>query len=123
MRPRDFLDVIENPDLPRCTAGGEQAELLRTLLVHLLFADLELDKRELQLLRRVLPDVEPREYVKSAATRKLDLDRMAELFPDASDRRDIVRLAEHAAWGDEKISDRERSLIARLIDRLHVERA
>ena len=118
MRPREFLDVLENPDLPPCMAAGEQAESLRVLLVHFLFADLNLDKRELRLLERVLPHADIREYVKTHATRKLDLDRLAELFPDPADRADIVKLAEHAVWGDETLARRERDLLDRLVERL-----
>ena len=40
MRPRQFLEALEDPDAPRCAATGERAEILRTLLVHLFFADL-----------------------------------------------------------------------------------
>jgi hypothetical protein len=118
MRPRDFLDVLDDPMLARCAATGEQAEMLRVLLVHLFFADLDLDKRELTMLQRVLPDVNTREYVKSLATRRLDLARLAELFPDPADRADIVTLAEHAAWRDDKLSGHERSLIELLVDKL-----
>ncbi|HKP62577.1 MAG TPA: hypothetical protein VJV78_37840 [Polyangiales bacterium] len=118
MRPREFLDVLENPALAPCTAAGEQAESLRSLLVHLFFADLNLDKRELRLLERVLPHVNIREYLTAHAARKLDLDRLAELFPDREDRADIVRLAEHAVWGDDTLARRERDLLERLADRL-----
>jgi hypothetical protein len=118
MRPREFLDVLENPNLPRCDVEGEQAELLRTLLVHLFFADLDLDKRELRVLQRVLPDVNTREYVQSLASRRLDLDRLAELFPDSADRNDIVTLAEHALWSDDKGERREWSLVQRMIEKL-----
>ena len=102
MRPRDFIDVLENPDAPRCAVTDERAEALRTLLVHLFFTDLELDKGELALLGRVLPDVNLRDYVLAAAARRLDLDRLAALFPDPSDRDDIVTLAEHAVWGNNR---------------------
>jgi hypothetical protein len=122
MRPRDFLAVLEDPNLPRYTERGEQAELLRALLVHTFFADLDLDKRELKLLQRVLPEVEVREYVKALAARRLDLQRLAELFPDPADRADIVALAEHAAWGDAKVAHRERDLIERLSEKLGVVR-
>jgi hypothetical protein len=122
MRPREFLDVLDNPHLPRCDVGGEQAELLRQLLVHLFFADLDFDKRELALLQRLLPDISAREYVKSVAARKLDLDRLAELFPSAADREDIVTLAEHASWSDDKVERREWSLIQRLIEKLEIVR-
>ena len=122
MRPRDFVDALENPALPRCTMSGEPAELLRSLLVHLFFIDHDLDKRELALLQRILPDVNVRAYVTSTAARKLDMDRLAAVFTDPQDRADIIELAEHAAWGDEKLEHRERDLIHRLIDRLGVTR-
>lgn len=122
MRPRDFIAVLEDPSLPKCSATGERAEQLRTLLVHLFFIDHDLDRRELSLLERVLPDVQIRDQVKVLATRKLDLLRLAALFPDPQDRNDIVTLAEHAVWGDEKIERREWDLIQRLMDALGVVR-
>ena len=118
MRPHEFLAVLEDPELPPCEITGEHAEILRTLLVHLFFADLELDRRELILLRRVLPSRDTREYVKSLAARRLDLDRLAELFPDPADRAAIVKLAEHAAWGDDRLEGREQRLLDRVVDKL-----
>jgi len=120
MRPRDFIAALEDPALPRCTQTGEPAELLRSLLVHLFFIDHDLDKRELALLTRILPDVNVRQYVTTTAARKLDLERLAEVFHDAADRADVFALAEHAAWGDEKLEHRERDLLARLAQRLGV---
>jgi hypothetical protein len=122
MRPREFLDVLERPELPRCEVVDEQAELLRSMLVHLFFADLDFDQRELTLLQRVLPAGNTREYVTSLAARRLDLDRLASLFPDAADRADIVKLAEHAMSSDGKIAPREWSLVGRLRDKLSVAR-
>ena len=118
MRPREFIAVLEDPALPRCQVGGEQAEMLRTLLVHLFFIDLHLDKRELALLERVLPEGNQGEYVKQVASRKLDLDRLAALFPDPEDRADVITLAEHAAWGDDKVARREQDLLDRLVEKL-----
>jgi uncharacterized tellurite resistance protein B-like protein len=120
MRPRDFIDVIEDRQLPRCAATGERAELLRSLLVHLFFIDHDFDKRELQLLERVLPDANVRDYVKAVATRKLDLERLAAAFPELEERRDIIELAEHAAWGDDKLVLRERAVLDRLTEILGV---
>lgn len=97
--------------------------MLRALLVHLFFIDLDLDRRELALLERVLPETNIREQVKALASRKLDLTRLAALFPDPHDRNDIVTLAEHAAWGDDKLEQREWSLVQRLAQALGVERA
>jgi hypothetical protein len=100
----------------------EQAEMLRTLLVHLFFVDLDLDQGEMDLLARVLPEGDAREYIKSAATRRLNLDRLAALFPDPVDRDDIVTLAEHAVWGDNNVDRREWDLVERLVETLGVVR-
>ena len=120
MRPREFIRTLEDPTLPRCEVVGEQAEQLRRLLVHLFFIDHDLDRRELALLQRLLPSANVREYVAAAATKQLDLDRLAALFPEPEDRSDIVSLALHAAWGDDKIERRERDLLDRLVDKLGV---
>ena len=120
MRPRDFIDVLENQRLPSSAATGERAELLRSLLVHLFFIDHDLDKRELRLLERVLPEGSVRDYVKTVAARKLDLERLAAVFPDADERRDIIKLAQHAAWGDEKLVHREQDVLDRLMEALGV---
>jgi hypothetical protein len=122
MRPRQFLEVLENPEATRCGVIDEQAEMLRTLLVHLFFVDLDLDKRELALLARILPNGDVREYIKSAAARRLNLDRLAALFPDPVDRGDIVTIAEHAMWSDSNVDRREWDLVERLVEKLGVVR-
>ncbi len=123
MRPRQFLEVLENPEAPRCGVIDEQAEMLRTLLVHLFFVDLDLDQGELNLLARLLPEGDITAYVKAAAARRLNLDRLAALFPDPVDRDDIVTLAEHAVWGDNNVDRREWDLVDRLVEKLGVVRA
>jgi hypothetical protein len=123
MRPRDFLDALDNPDAPKCSVTGEHAEMLRTLLVHLFFVDLDLDQGELTLLGRVLPDVNIRQYIQAAATRRLDLERLAQLFPDPVDRDDIITLAEHAVWGDNRVKPEEWDLVDLLVEKLGVVRA
>ena len=122
MRPRQFLEVLENPEAPPCGVIDEQADMLRTLLVHLFFVDFDLDKGEMDLLARVLPAGDVHAYVTSAAGRKLNLDRLALLFPDPIDRDDIVTLAEHAIWGDSNIDRREWDLVERLVEKLGVVR-
>jgi hypothetical protein len=122
MRPRQFLEVLENPEAGKCGVVDEQADMLRTLLVHLFFVDLDLDKGEMDLLARVLPDGDVGAYVRSAAARRLNLDRLAALFPDPVDRDDIVTLAEHAVWGDNNVDRREWDLVERLVEKLGVVR-
>jgi hypothetical protein len=122
MRPRQFIEALENPEAPPCAVVDEQAEMLRTLLVHLFFVDLELDKGELDLLARVLPAGSAREYISAAAARRLNLDRLAALFPDPVDRDDIVTLAEHAIWSDNNVDRREWDLVERIVEKLDVVR-
>lgn len=122
MRPRQFLEVLENPEAARCGVIDEQAEMLRTLLVHLFFVDLDLDKREMAMLARVFPEGDVREYIQSAAARRLNLDRLAALFPDPVDRDDIVTIAEHAVWGDNNVDGREWDLLERLVEKLGIVR-
>jgi hypothetical protein len=69
-----------------------------------------------------LPDVEIRAYIKAAAARRLNLDRLAELFPDPVDRDDIVTLAEHAVWGDNRVESEEWDLVDQLVEKLGVVR-
>ena len=124
MRPREFLAVLEDPEAPPCAAAGEQAEILRTMLVHLFFIDRDLDQGELDLLARVLPEgTNLRAYIEAAALRRLDLDRLAALFPDPIDRDDIITLAEHAVWGDNQVERGEWDLVEQLVDKLEVVRS
>ena len=122
MRPRQFLEALQGPGAPTCGDSDERAEMLRTLLVHLVFVDMDLDRREMDMLARVFPEGDIGDHIKRAAVRRLNLDRLAALFPDPADREDIVLLAEHAVWGDRNVDRRERDLLERLIEKLGVMR-
>jgi uncharacterized tellurite resistance protein B-like protein len=123
MRPRQFLEALREPGASRCAEVDERAEMLRTLLVHVFFVDMDLDRREMDMLARVFPEGDVREHIKSAAGRRLNLDKLAALFPDPVDRDDIVTLAEHAAWGDSTVDRRERDLLDRIVEKLGVMRS
>ncbi|HEX6241715.1 MAG TPA: hypothetical protein VFZ61_12495 [Polyangiales bacterium] len=122
MKPADFLHVLDNPDAPRLAAGGEGAELLRTLIVHLFYADKRVAPGEVALLARLLPHDDVDHYILEAGQRDLDLDRIATVFPDAKDRDDIITLAEHAVWGDNEIDSSEWDLVDQLVEKLGVVR-
>jgi hypothetical protein len=123
MKPREIIDLIDNPSAQQALPEGEQTEILLTLLAHMFFVDRRLDDGEVALLSRLLPpgrDV--KEAIEELGQRPLDLDRIAALFPDPVDRDDIVTLAEHAVWGDNEVDPREWDLVDALVDKLGVVR-
>jgi hypothetical protein len=123
MKPSELIELLENPQAPTKVDRDEPTELLLTMLVHLFVADRRLDDRELNLLARILPDgQDARSYVDELSKRELDLDRLAQLFPNPSDRDDIVTLAEHGVWGDDEVDPREWDIVDRLVEKLGVTR-
>jgi uncharacterized membrane protein YebE (DUF533 family) len=123
MKPSELINLLDNPQAPKHVQRDEGTEILLTLLVHLFQADRRLDEREVSLLSRVLPDgQDARSYIEELSNRKLDLDRIAQLFPNASDRDDIVTLAEHGVWGDDEVDPREWDIVDQLVEKLGVTR-
>jgi uncharacterized membrane protein YebE (DUF533 family) len=123
MKPSELIQLLENPQAPKQVQRDEATELLLTMLVHLFVADRRLDERELALLSRILPDGEDaRVYIDELSKRELDLDRLAQLFPNPSDRDDIVTLAEHGVWGDDEVDPREWDIVDRVVEKLGVTR-
>ncbi len=123
MKPSELLKLLDDPKAPKTVQRDEPTELLLTMLVHLFVADRRLDDRELALLARVLPDGEDaRSYIDELSKRKLDLERLAQLFPNAKDRDDIVTLAEHGVWGDDEVDPREWDIVDQLVEKLGVTR-
>jgi hypothetical protein len=120
MRPRDFLDALDNPDAPKCGATGEHAEMLRILLVHLFFVDHDLDRGELACWDVCCPTSTLPSTSRPPRCAGSTLDRLAQLFPDPVDRDDIVTLAEHAVWGDNRVEPEEWDLVDRLVEKLGV---
>ena len=123
MKPRELIHLLENPDAKQTVQRDEPTDLLLTLIAHMFFADRRLDDREVALVSRILPAGEDvRSAIAELAGRELDLDRMAQLFPDMSDRDDIVTLAEHAVWGDDEVDPREWDFVDALVEKLGVTR-
>lgn len=123
MKPRDFIQVLENPAAPAVSQHSPEAELLLTLVAKLFFADKVLDDRELALVTRLAGGVaDVRGYIEQLAARELDFQKLAETFPDAKDRDDIVTLAEHAVWGDDEVDSREWDIVDKLVEVLGIDR-
>lgn len=123
MKPRELIHLLENPGAPKNVVLNEHTEILLTLLVHMIFVDKRLDDRELALVQRILPEGQDvQTYIDTLSKRPLDLEHLAELFPAADDRDDIVTLAEHAVWGDDEVDPREWDLVDKLVEVLGVVR-
>jgi hypothetical protein len=111
MKPAEFIHVLDHPEAPPLVAHDAASELLLTLLAKMFFAD------------RLAGDVaDSRSYVEELAARPLALDALAEAFPDAQDRDDIITLAEHAVWGDGRVDAREWDWVDQLVEVLGVVR-
>ena len=123
MKPRDLIQLLDDPSAQPAVERTEAAELLHTMLVHLFFADRRLDEGEVALLTRIVPrGLDVQQYIDELSKRPLDLDRIAALYPDSSDRDDIITLAEHAVWGDNEVDPREWDLVDKLVEKLGVVR-
>jgi len=123
MKPAEFIHVLDHPEAPPLVAHDAASELLLTLLAKMFFADRSLDEGELAIIERLAGDVaDSRSYVEELAARPLALDALAEAFPDAQDRDDIITLAEHAVWGDGRVDAREWDWVDQLVEVLGVVR-
>ncbi len=122
-RPRAFLDVLDDPAArPLGKPTGSDALLMR-MLAHMFYADGDVTPAELRVFGRLvgpIDDEELREYLEDLVESPLDYADLARLFPDPQDRDDIVTLAEHAIWGDDRVEDTEVEMIEDLMEALCV---
>ncbi len=122
-RIQEYLSALEDPER-RLRPGHPHDPLLLSLMVHVAFADGEVEENEFALLGRLVPDKEPGEllmWVAAEAERPLDLQALAEAFPDPADRDALLTFAGHMAWGDSRLDASEVQLIAELARTLGVD--
>jgi uncharacterized membrane protein YebE (DUF533 family) len=122
-RPRAFLDVLDDPAAkPLGKPSGTDALLMR-VLAHMFHADDDVARSELEVFARLvgpMDEDELREYLDDLVEQPLDYDELARSFPDPQDRDDIVTLAEHAIWGDDRVERGEVDMIEDLMEALGV---
>jgi hypothetical protein len=120
-RPRVFLDVLDDPAAaPIGKPTGPDALLMR-MLAHIFHADDDVARSELAVFGRLVGPIdeeELREYLDDLVEQPLDYKELARAFPDPQDRDDIVTLAEHGIWGDDKVERGEVDIIEVIMEAL-----
>jgi uncharacterized tellurite resistance protein B-like protein len=110
--------AILNKQHTQPLAGTHAADpLLRSLLVHVAFADGQVDEREFERLRQIIPGRELGAllgWVDTESRTDMDLPGLLRAFPFPSDRRALLDLAELMAAANGRIDPGE----ARLLDTL-----
>lgn len=119
IRPRAFLDVLENPDAEPITIDDTGGALLLHLLVHMFFADRELHDDEVGALQRLVggdSKDELRTQVTQLNKLPMRFDKLAEAYPDKQDRLDILTLADHGFWADNNMKFEEMDVLDKLAE-------
>jgi uncharacterized tellurite resistance protein B-like protein len=122
-RPRAYLDVLDDPSAaPIGKPTGPDALLMR-MLAHMFHADQDVTRSELAVFARLVGPLEEetlREYLGDLVSQPLDYAELAQAFPDPQDRDDIVTLAEHGIWSDNRVEHGEVDMIEALMEALGV---
>jgi uncharacterized membrane protein YebE (DUF533 family) len=122
-RPRAFLDVLDDPAAkPIGKPIGSDALLMR-MLAHMFHADDDITRSELAVFGRLVGSMDEdalREYLDDLLEQPLDYGELARAFPDPRDRDDIVTLAEHGIWGDDRVERGEVDMIEDLMAALGI---
>jgi len=116
-RPRDLLDVLEDPTKGPLSVDDTGGALLLHLLVHMFFADDELHEKELQILQTLLGEKnsgELRKQITELGEIEMNWQRLAEEFPERQDRLDILTVADHGFWGDNQMKFSEMDVLDKL---------
>ena len=99
-------------------AGSDPADpLLRSMLVHVAFADGQVDESEFEMLQQLVPGKELGEllvWVDVESKRDMDVDYLMGAFTLPSDRRALLELAELMAAVDGRIDPGEILLVETL---------
>lgn len=112
-----FLEVVRNPDGP--SLGGETPEddAIRSLLVHLIYADGDLADDELLLGLRMLPFLSPRDAaarIRAIRRQPVDIVGLLAAVPEPEDRRKLIQFAQQVATVDGEYADAEHEAIVAL---------
>ena len=119
IRPSEFVKVLKDPKAPSVAIADAGGALILRLLVHMFYADEELHDKELAILGRLIGEDNNdalRENVKKLNEVPMDFTKLAELYPDGQDRHDIITIAEHGYWGDDRAEPEEMDVLDKLAE-------
>ena len=119
IRPAEFIKVLEDPEADPITIDDAGGALILRLLVDMFFADEELHDKELSMLGRLIGEDSNdslRENIQKLTEVAMDFDKLAELYPDEKDRHDIITIAEHGYWGDDRAEPAEMDILDKLAE-------
>jgi len=112
----DFIQAVGDPRY-HVTGSTPHDALLRSLVVHIAFADGQVSDAEFEVLQRVDPERSLGEllaWVAEEAERPLDLDALVAAFPEREDRRKLADFAERVLRRDAHFSSAEIAIAGRL---------
>ena len=88
--------------------------LLRTLLVHAVYANKEMDEAERHIMALLMPELpleEMSSWLEAAAREPLDVDAIRNALPNRSDRFELVQLVRSLVSIDQNIDQPEQELL------------
>ena len=122
-RIAEYAAILKNDSAAPLAGSHPVDPHLRSLLVHIAFADGEVDGTEFALLDRLVPELDSGAllmWVAEEAQRPMDLEALLEAVPLPSDRRALVELAKHMARADGFVHEGEAQLVDLLKAMVHL---
>lgn len=122
-RVDEYLDRVDNPQLPALTPDNPADAVLLALLAHVSFADGQVDDAEVDFLSRVLPGRDPdalRQWAATMGSRPFDYRVVAKVLPTEEERWKGLRFAARMAWKDGVLENQERSVLGQLATALEL---
>jgi uncharacterized tellurite resistance protein B-like protein len=119
----DYLDLVDRPTRHALTPGHPADDAMLAMLVHVAFADRELDEGEVAFLQRVLPGRAASDltrWVEQVAAIPLDMGALAAALPTTEERWKAFRFAVRMAWKDGSLQEQERSTLLQIASGLEL---
>ncbi|MCK6519829.1 TerB family tellurite resistance protein [Myxococcota bacterium] len=122
-RPTEFMNALRDPKGKPLQGTHPADAALRSLWVHVAFADGRVGDAELALFQAVSPGVSRDALlllIAEDAAKPLDLGALAEALPDADDRQEAFMLASWMVGQDDRLHKAEAKLLAELMRELRL---